>query len=62
MLLKNLVIAPALWPIKLGNQRLTIFDADLVDPVLIAVEGEGAAPEIVVDLLQAWVDPRIRLD
>jgi hypothetical protein len=40
---KDLLVTPSLWPIKLGNQWFSIFDANLVNPVFIAVEGKGAA-------------------
>src|SRR5690606_17114008 len=42
VLLENLCVAPALGPVKLGDQRLGALDADLVDAILIAVESEDA--------------------
>src|SRR5512135_550411 len=43
VLFPDLVGAPASRAVELGDQRLGIRDADLIDAVLVAVEGEGAA-------------------
>ena len=36
-------LAPAARAVELGDERGGVFDADLVDPVFVAVEGEQAA-------------------
>ena len=36
-------VAPPARPVELGDQRGGVFDADLVDPVFVAVEGQQAA-------------------
>ena len=43
MLLADGRIAPATRPVELGDHRLAVFDADLVDPILVAVEREDPA-------------------
>ncbi|MNN81272.1 hypothetical protein D3C81_1980820 [compost metagenome] len=42
MLFEDRVIAPAPRAIKLGDQGLGVFDADLIDAVFVAVEGHHA--------------------
>ena len=35
-------VGPAVWSIELGDQRLAVFDADLIDAVLITVQRQNA--------------------
>ncbi|MNG09174.1 hypothetical protein D3C84_925800 [compost metagenome] len=39
---QNGFVGPALRPVKLGDQRFGVFDADLIDAVLVAVERQNA--------------------
>ena len=39
---KDRFVGPALRPIKLGNQRFRVFDADLIHAVFVAIECEHA--------------------
>ncbi len=43
MFFENLCVGPAFRTIKFSNQRLAIFNPDLVNTVFVAVQGEGAA-------------------
>src|SRR5450631_3668886 len=43
VLFHNLFGAPAFGTVKLGNQRLPLVNAHLVDAVLVAVQRKGAA-------------------
>ena len=43
MFFKNLRIAPATGAIKLGDERLAFFNADLVHTVFVAIEREHSA-------------------
>jgi len=43
MLLEDGIVAPAPGPIKLRDHRWAVFDADLINPILVAVEGEKSA-------------------
>ena len=43
MLFKDLCVAPAFRSIELGDQRFAVVQPDLVDAVLVAVEGEQSA-------------------
>ena len=43
MLLEDRFVAPAPGAVELGDQRLGVLDADLIDAVFVAVEGEQAA-------------------
>ena len=38
MLFSNLSIAPARGPIKPNDQAVSVFEADLINPVLVAIE------------------------
>ncbi|MNI65455.1 hypothetical protein D3C73_1209660 [compost metagenome] len=42
VLFQNRFVAPALRPVELGDQRLGVFDTDLIDAVLVAVERQDA--------------------
>ena len=42
VLLADLRLAPARQPVELHDQGLRVLDADLVDPVLVAVQGQQA--------------------
>ncbi|MNH08055.1 hypothetical protein D3C79_674600 [compost metagenome] len=42
MLFEDRCIGPAVWAIELGNQRFSVFDAHLIDAVLVAVECQNA--------------------
>jgi hypothetical protein len=42
VLFHNLISVPAPRTIEFDYQRLIVVDADLIDPVFIAVQGEGA--------------------
>lgn len=52
MLLQNLGVAPASGAIELGHHGRLIFDPDLIDAVLVAVEGEHAAVAGEADRLE----------
>ena len=43
MLFQNLRIRPAIRPIKFGDNRLLIFDADLINAILVTVQRKQAA-------------------
>ena len=43
MLFEDLRVAPATRAIELGDQRVAVFDADLINAVLVGVEGQDAA-------------------
>lgn len=49
--LQNLRAAPPVGTVELDHQRIAILDADLVDPVFIAVERKGP---VVADITQAF--------
>ena len=51
MLLADGRIAPAVRPIELGDQRLAILDADLIHPILIAVERQHPAVAAIAERL-----------
>lgn len=42
VLFENGLIGPALWAIELGDQRLTVFDTDLIHAVFVTVECQDA--------------------
>jgi hypothetical protein len=42
VLFENRFVGPALRAVELGDQRLGVFDADLIDTVLLAVERQNA--------------------
>jgi hypothetical protein len=41
VLFENRFVGPALGTIELGDQRLGVFDTDLIDTVLVAVERQN---------------------
>jgi hypothetical protein len=43
MFFENLLVTPTFGSVELGDQWAAIFDAHLVDAVLIAVQGKSAA-------------------
>ena len=51
MLLLDALVRPASGPVELGHQRLGVFDAYLVDPVLVAVQCQQSAVAAVVHAL-----------
>ena len=42
MLFENRLVGPALRAVELGDQRLAVFDTDLIHPVFITVERQDA--------------------
>jgi len=59
--LEDGVIAPAPRAVELGHHRRAILAADLVDPVLVAVQGQQAAVAIDADALQG-VEHAVRVE
>src|SRR6185369_1862083 len=43
VLLDDLLVAPTVRTVKLGDERRAVFDPHLIDTVLVTVESEGAA-------------------
>jgi len=56
VLLENRVVAPATGPVELGDQWCYIFDAHLIDAVLVAVERQHAGIAEVADAFHGVED------
>ena len=41
--LEDGIVAPTLWPVKLGDDRRLIFDPDLIDAIFVTVQREKPA-------------------
>jgi hypothetical protein len=61
VLLANGRIRPALGPVELGDHRDVILDADLIDPVLVAIEREQVAVGAVTQRVHA-VEDHVRFE
>ena len=46
MFFQNRRIRPAVWTVEFGNYRWLVFNADLIDAVLIAVQGKEPAVDL----------------
>ena len=54
-------LAPAPWPVELDDHRRSLFQADLVDAVLVAVERQQAAVAVQADALDG-LQHRVRVE